>query len=71
MGIRAFDDWLYDKIELEELAPECRWIFNAANLTTGARFGFVENRLTLPVRAFVQDAGDHFYLVPGQALEDR
>ena len=37
---RAFDDWLFDDVELEELDPGCRWIFNAANLTTGARFGF-------------------------------
>lgn len=36
----AFDDWLFDDVELEDLDPGCRWIFNAANLTTGARFGF-------------------------------
>jgi NTE family protein len=36
----AFDDWLFDDAELEHLDPGCRWIFNAANLTTGARFGF-------------------------------
>ena len=36
----AFDDWLFDDVELEHLDPGCRWIFNAANLTTGARFGF-------------------------------
>ena len=35
----AFDDWLFDDAELEDLDPGCRWIFNAANLTTGARFG--------------------------------
>jgi NTE family protein len=37
---RAFNDWLFDDVELEALDPGCRWIFNAANLTTGARFGF-------------------------------
>jgi NTE family protein len=37
---RAFNDWLFDDVELEHLDPGCRWIFNAANLTTGARFGF-------------------------------
>ena len=37
---RAFNDWLFDDVELEDLDPGCRWIFNAANLTTGARFGF-------------------------------
>jgi NTE family protein len=36
----AFDDWLFHGCELEALDPGCRWIFNAANLTTGARFGF-------------------------------
>ncbi len=36
----AFNDWLFDDVELEDLDPGCRWIFNAANLTTGARFGF-------------------------------
>ena len=36
----AFDDWLFDDVELEHLDPGCRWIFNAANLTTGTRFGF-------------------------------
>jgi NTE family protein len=36
----AFDDWWFDKTRLESLDPGCRWIFNAANLTTGARFGF-------------------------------
>jgi NTE family protein len=37
---RAFNDWLFDDVELESLDPGCRWIFNAANLMTGARFGF-------------------------------
>ena len=36
----AFDDWWFDKIQLESLDSGCRWIFNAANLTTGARFAF-------------------------------
>ncbi len=36
----AFDDWWFDKRQLESLDPGCRWIFNAANLTTGVRFGF-------------------------------
>jgi NTE family protein len=37
---RAFNSWLFDGVELEDLDPGCRWIFNAANLTTGVRFGF-------------------------------
>ena len=36
----AFDDWLFDGMQLEELDEEARWIFNAANLTTGTRFAF-------------------------------
>lgn len=36
----AFDEWFFDGVELEHLDPECRWIFNAANLTTGVRFAF-------------------------------
>lgn len=36
----AFDDWWFDGADLEALDPGCRWIFNAANLGTGARFGF-------------------------------
>lgn len=37
---RLFDDWFFEEIELERLDPGVRWIFNAANLTTGVRFGF-------------------------------
>jgi NTE family protein len=36
----AFDDWWFDGIQLEQLDPEVRWIVNAANVTTGVRFGF-------------------------------
>jgi NTE family protein len=35
-----FDKWFFDGRRLEDLSPECRFIFNAANLTTGVRFGF-------------------------------
>ncbi len=36
----AFDKWWFGGAELEDLDSQCRWIFNAGNLTTGARFGF-------------------------------
>ena len=36
----AFDDWFFDDAELSAISPQCRFIFNAANLTTGVRFGF-------------------------------
>lgn len=37
---RRFDEWWFDGIELEQLDKGARWIVNAANLTTGVRFGF-------------------------------
>lgn len=37
---RRLDEWFFDGVELTELDPEVRWIVNAANLTTGARFTF-------------------------------
>ena len=40
MLARALDDWFFHKKKLAELSPACRFIFNAANLTTGVRFGF-------------------------------
>lgn len=36
----ALDDWVFGKTVLEDLDDQCRWIFNAANLTTGTRFAF-------------------------------
>jgi NTE family protein len=35
-----FDTWFFHGRRLEELPPDCRFVFNAANLTTGVRFGF-------------------------------
>lgn len=37
---RRFDSWFFDGLELERLDPEVRWIVNAANLVSGARFTF-------------------------------
>jgi NTE family protein len=37
---RALDRRFFDGAALEDLDPECRFIFNAANLCTGARFAF-------------------------------
>jgi NTE family protein len=34
------DKWFFHKTRLDALDPEVRWIFNAANITTGVRFGF-------------------------------
>lgn len=36
----TFDDWWFHGLRLSQLSEQCRWIFNAANLTTGVRFGF-------------------------------
>ncbi|MGI5429497.1 patatin-like phospholipase family protein [Streptomyces sp. CA-179760] len=37
---RRLDEWFFEKAELDRLDPQVRWIVNAANLTTGARFTF-------------------------------
>jgi NTE family protein len=36
----AMNEWFYHDTKLSALSPNCRFIFNAANLTTGVRFGF-------------------------------
>jgi NTE family protein len=36
----TFDDWFYGGQRLEQLSSNCRFVFNAADLTTGVRFGF-------------------------------
>jgi NTE family protein len=53
----AFDDWFFGKRELAELDPECRWIFNAANLTTGVRFAFERDVLGDYVTGLTPTAG--------------
>lgn len=35
-----FDRWFFDGLLIEELAAGCRWVFNAANTSTGVRFLF-------------------------------
>jgi NTE family protein len=35
---RMFDEWFYGGLLLQDLSPSCRFVFNAANLTTGVRF---------------------------------
>jgi NTE family protein len=37
---RRFDSWFFDALELEHLDPQVRWIVNASNLVSGARFTF-------------------------------
>lgn len=37
---RRFDEWFFDGTRLDELDPEVRWIVNASNLVSGARFTF-------------------------------
>ena len=36
----TLDEWFLGGRLLENISPNCRFIFNAANLTTGVRFGF-------------------------------
>ena len=37
---RRFDSWFFDGLELEHLDAQVRWIVNASNLVSGARFTF-------------------------------
>ena len=70
----SFDEWFFGGLKLHELPPPCRYVFNAANLTTGVRFGF-EREWTgdyvlgrLPSEAFglrVADAVAASAAVPG------
>lgn len=41
----VFDHWFGNGATLGDLPTECRWIFNATNLTNGARFGFERDRV--------------------------
>jgi NTE family protein len=54
---RTFDRWFFHGAELEHLDPACRWIFNAANLTTGVRFGFERDLLGDYVTGLAPTAG--------------
>ncbi len=53
----ALDDWFLDGTRLEDLDPECRWIINAANLTTGVRFAFERDVLGDYVNGLAPTAG--------------
>lgn len=53
----VLDEWFFDGLKLEALDPSCRWIFNAANASTGVRFGFERNRLGDYVSGYVSSAG--------------
>ncbi len=41
----ALDRWFFSGLLLEELPNQVRWTFNAANVTTGVRFGFETDTL--------------------------
>lgn len=53
----ALDDWWFEGTMLEQLDAECRWIINAANLTTGARFAFERDVLGDYVLGLTPTAG--------------
>ena len=53
----VLDDWFYARTELERLAPGVRFVFNAANLTTGVRFGFERDVVGDWVLGLVATAG--------------
>ncbi len=54
---RFFDEWFFDGRELEELPSDVRWVFNAANVTTGVRFGFERDVVGDYVLGLVTTAG--------------
>jgi NTE family protein len=63
----CFDEWFYGGQELEALSPRCRFIFNAANLTTGVRFGFERDVLGDYVLGRVPTAGSKLRLADAVA----
>jgi NTE family protein len=42
---RIFDRWFYSGRPLHDLTQECRFVFNAANATSGVRFEFTRERV--------------------------
>jgi NTE family protein len=62
----AFDDWLFKRTLLKDLDAECRWIFNAANLTTGTRFAFERDVVGDYVTGLAETAGTKLRV--GQAV---
>ena len=63
----VLDDWFFHGFRLEALDPGCRWIFSAANASTGVRFGFESNRLGDYVSGYVSGAGTGFRLAQAVA----
>jgi NTE family protein len=53
----AFDEWFFGGFRLEDLTPDCRFVFNAANLTTGVRFTFERQVVGDYVLGLVPTAG--------------
>lgn len=58
----AFDDWFGHGMTLGELPADCRWIFNATNLSNGVRFGFERER--------IGDYRSHYIRAPEMRLAD-
>jgi NTE family protein len=52
-----FDRWFFGARRLDELSDGCRFVFNAANLATGVRFGFERDALGDWVLGEVPTAG--------------
>ena len=70
----TLDDWFFGGMKLHALPPPCRYIFNAANLSTGVRFGFERETIgdyvlgtvsSAPVDLRVADAVAASAAVPG------
>jgi NTE family protein len=58
----VLDDWFFHNTRLEELPRDCRFIINAANLTTGVRFGFERDVIGDYVLGNVSSKGSNFRL---------
>ncbi|MGH2705797.1 MAG: patatin-like phospholipase family protein [Actinomycetota bacterium] len=63
----TFDEWFFDGRRLEDLSPDCRFIFNAANVTTGVRFGFERDVLGDWVMGRASTAGTGFRVAQAAA----
>jgi NTE family protein len=64
---RMLDKWFFRGRMLEELSPACRFIFNAASLTTGVRFGFERDVVGDWVMGRVSTAGSRLRVAQAAA----
>lgn len=61
------DKWFFNRTRLDALDPEVRWIFNAANITTGVRFGFERDVVGDYVSGLMPTAGSRLRVAQAAA----